>query len=208
MYGLTDTKDEIEAQVDAMLQQGLIQLSTSPFNSPVLLVHKKDGSWRFCVDYCYLNALTIKTAFPIPIFEQLMDELAGAEYFSTLDLLLGYHQIKLQEGEEYKTAFSTHVGHYEFRVVAFGMSGAPGTFQGAMNTTLKPLLRRCAIVSWSTASRWKNMWNTYARFSRCFLRTIGISNYLSVGSPKQRFLIWATLSVLVALPPTARRLKL
>lgn len=139
-------KDEIEAQVDKMLQQGIIQPSTSPFNSPVLLVRKKDGTWRFYVDYRYLNALTVKTSFPIPIFEQLMDELAGAKWFSTLDLLSGYHQIRLQEGEEYKTAFSTHVGHYEFKVVAFGLTGAPSTFQGAMNNTLKPLLRRCAIV--------------------------------------------------------------
>ena len=75
-----------------------------------------------------------------------MDELAGARYFSTLDLLSGYHQIRLKEGEEHKTVFSTHVGHYEFKVVAFGLSGAPGTFQGAMNNTLKPCLYRCAIV--------------------------------------------------------------
>jgi hypothetical protein len=75
-----------------------------------------------------------------------MDELAGGQYFSTLDLLSGYHQIRLKKGEEHKTAFSTHVGHYEFRVVAFGLSGTPATFQGAMNSTLKPCLRRCAIV--------------------------------------------------------------
>jgi hypothetical protein len=110
------------------------------------MVRNKDGTWRFCVNYRYLNALTVKTTFPILVFEQLMDELAGTRYFSTLDLLAGYHQIWLREGEEHKTAFSTHVGHYEFKVVAFGLSEAPATFQGAMNCTLKPCLRRCAIV--------------------------------------------------------------
>jgi transposase InsO family protein len=139
-------KDEIEKQVADMLAKGLIQPSLSEFSSPVLLVRKKDGSWRFCVDYRYLNALTLKSKFPIPIFEQLMDELAQAKWFSTLDLASGYHQIRLKAGEEYKTAFSTHHGHFEFKVVAFGLSGAPGTFQGAMNTTLAPLLRRCVLV--------------------------------------------------------------
>lgn len=139
-------KDEIEAQVDAMLQQGIIQPSSSPFNSPILLVRKKDKTWRFCVDHRYLNALIVKMTFPIPMFEQLMDEFSRARWFSTLDLLSSYHQIQMRPSEEYKTAFSTHVGHYEFRIMALGLSGVPGTFQGAMNTILKPLLRRCVIV--------------------------------------------------------------
>jgi hypothetical protein len=139
-------KDEIEAQVGDMLKKGIIQPSSSSFSSPVLLVRKKDGSFRFCVDYRYLNALTVKTRFPIPIFEHLIDELAGASWFSTLDLLSGYHQVRLKAGEEYKTAFQTHHGQFEFLVMAFGLSGAPATFQGAMNTTLRPLLRKCVIV--------------------------------------------------------------
>jgi len=139
-------KDEIEAQMADMLDKGLVQVSNSEFASPILLVKKKDGSWHFCVDYRYLNAVTIKSKFPILVFDQLMDELAKASWFSTIDFSLGYHQVRLNNGEEYKTAFQTHHSHFEFKVVAFGLCGAPGTFQGAMNTALAPFLRRCVVV--------------------------------------------------------------
>lgn len=139
-------KDEIEHQVAEMLTKGVIQPSVSAFSSPNLLVRKKDGLWRFCADYRYLNAVSVKSRFPIPVFDELMDELAQTKWFSSLDLNSGYHQIRLKAGEEFKTTFQTHFGHFEFKVVAFGLCGAPGTFQGAMNTTLAPLLRNCVLV--------------------------------------------------------------
>lgn len=139
-------KDEVEKQVADMLEKGIIQHSASAFASLVLLVKKKDGTWRFCVDYGYLNALTLKCKFPIPVFDELMDELAKATWFSTIDLSSSYHQVRMKQGEEFKTAFQIHFVLFEFRVMAFGLCGAPATFQGAMNTILAPLLRKCVPV--------------------------------------------------------------
>ncbi|WVZ95539.1 LOW QUALITY PROTEIN: hypothetical protein U9M48_041292 [Paspalum notatum var. saurae] len=139
-------KSEIEKQVSDMLSTGVIQPSTSSFSSPVLLVKKKDQSWRFCVDYRFLNALTVKSKFPILVIDELLDELAHASWFSCLDMRAGFHQIRLKPGEEYKTAFQTHFGHIEFTVMAFGLTGAPGTFQFAVNGTLAPALRKFALV--------------------------------------------------------------
>lgn len=139
-------KDEIERQVQNMLKEGIIQPSSSPFSSSVLLVKKKDKSWRFCVDFRHLNAITLKCKYPVPLIDDFLDELGKASWFTSLDLTAGYHQVRLKDGEAYKTAFQTHSGHYEFRVMAFGLSGGPATFQKAMNTTLASLLRKCVLV--------------------------------------------------------------
>lgn len=141
-----ELKNEIEKQVAEMLQSGVIQHSQSAWSSPALLVRKKDGTWRMCVDYRHLNNLTIKSKYPVPIIEELLDELSGSKWFTKLDLRAGYHQIRMAPGEEHKTAFQTHSGHFEYKVMSFGLTGAPTTFQGAMNQTLSSVLRKCALV--------------------------------------------------------------
>ena len=136
----------IEEELDRMLDAGLIESSDSPYASPVVLVTKKDGSPRFCVDYRGLNAKSVKNSWPIPNINDCLDCLSGGRYFSTLDLASGYHQCEIEEADRHKTAFVTHKGLFHFNVLAFGLCNAPATFENMMEKVLKGLQwERCIV---------------------------------------------------------------
>ena len=141
----------LEEHVTEQLGKDWLTTSTSAFGAPVLFVPKPDGSLRMCIDYRELNRITVKNKYPLPRIDDLMDNLSGAKYFSSLDLTSGYHQLVLPESDRHKTAFNTHFGKYEYKVLPMGLSNAPAVFQAAMhfiamNKVFGPLLNKCVCV--------------------------------------------------------------
>ncbi|EGD83143.1 hypothetical protein PTSG_12079 [Salpingoeca rosetta] len=136
----------IEETVQQFLKDGVIKPSFSPWASPVVLVKKKSGEWRFCVDYRKLNAVTVPDAFPMPRLDDTLDNMGGASFFTTLDLASAYHQCPLAEDARQKTAFITHTGLYEFQVVPFGLRNAPAFFQRSMQAALADVRNACIYL--------------------------------------------------------------
>lgn len=137
---------EVKKQLAELLEKGYIEPSSSPFGAPVLFVQKKDGSLRMCVDYRALNKLTVKNRYPLPRIDDLFDALQGATCFSSLDLMSGYHQIRVAPADVEKTAFRTPIGHFQFRVLPFGLCNAPATFQTEMNRIFGDELGKSLLV--------------------------------------------------------------
>jgi RNase H-like domain found in reverse transcriptase/Reverse transcriptase (RNA-dependent DNA polymerase)/Integrase zinc binding domain/Chromo (CHRromatin Organisation MOdifier) domain/gag-polyprotein putative aspartyl protease len=130
----------LKAYIDKNLKTGFIRPSTSPAASPTLWVGKKDGSKRLCIDYRDVNNATIKDCYPLPLINELQDRIQGMKYFTTLDLRNAYHLVRMKEGEEWKTAFRTRYGTYEYQVMPFGLTNAPATMQRLVNDTLHEYL--------------------------------------------------------------------
>jgi hypothetical protein len=140
---------ELKKQLEDLQSKGFIRPSVSPWGAPVLLVKKKDGKSRLCVDYRQLNKVTIKNRYPLPHIDDLMDQLKGATVFSKIDLKSGYHQIRVKEEDIPKTAFRTRYGHYEIYpnlVMPFGVTNAPAIFMDYMNRIFHPFLDKFVVV--------------------------------------------------------------
>ena len=139
-------RNKVDEMVQEMLVQEVIQPSQSPWASPIVLVKKKDGGMRFCIDYRRLNQVTKLDVFPLPRIDDTLDLLSGAKYFTTLDLASGYWQVCMDPASQEKTAFITYSGLYEFKKMPFGLVNAPATFQRLMEVVLTGLARDGCMV--------------------------------------------------------------
>ena len=126
-----------------LLDKNFIRISNSPAGAPVLFAKKPGGGLRFCVDYRKLNAMTRKDRYPLPLITETLRSLSKAKWFTKLDVIAAFHKIRIREGDEWKTAFRTRYGLYEYLVTPFGLTGAPATFQRYINWTIKDFLDFC-----------------------------------------------------------------
>ncbi|GKE09620.1 putative reverse transcriptase domain-containing protein [Tanacetum coccineum] len=137
---------ELSNQLQELADRGFIRPSTSPWGAPVLFVKKKDGSFRMFIDYRELNKLTVKNRYPLPMIDDLFDQLQGSSVYSKIDLRSGYHQLRVRDEDIPKTTFRTRYGHYEFQVRTFDLTNAPAVFMDLMNRVCKSYLDKFVIV--------------------------------------------------------------
>ena len=137
----------MKRQIQEILQKGHIQPISSPCGSPIVLVQKKDGAWRLCIDYRALNNITVWNRYPIPWIVDLLDQLQGVKYFSKIDLKFGYHQVLIEPLDVWKTSFKAKEGLFKWLVMPFGLTNAPTTFMRLMDDILRPFTNLAVLVN-------------------------------------------------------------
>ncbi|UYV63577.1 K02A2.6-like, partial [Cordylochernes scorpioides] len=179
-------REIIKEQIDEMLRDGIIRPSSSPWSFPVILVKKRDGKYRFCVDYRKLNDVTVKDVYPIPRIDEVLDTLQGSKYFSAIDLKSGYWQVEVEEKDKEKTAFTTAHGLYEFNVMPFGLCNAPATFERNMENMLGILRWQICLCYLDDVIIYSSDFSTYLKRIEAVLKCFREAN-LKLNNKKCQF---------------------
>jgi hypothetical protein len=167
---------KIKKQVHGLLEQGVIGPISSTCGSSIVMVPKKDGTWRMCIDYQALNKIMVKNRYPLPRIDDLLDQLKNVVYFTKLDLCSGYHQIRVAEQDAWKTTFKTKQGLFEWLVMLFGLCNAPTTFMHVMNDVFRPFLDEFVIVYLDDILIFSGAWDEHVRHVNQVLDTLQREN--------------------------------
>eukprot|EP00253_Pinus_taeda_P027721 PITA_27721 len=155
-----------------LLQKGHIHLSSSSYGSPIVLVQKKDGTWRLCIDYRALNNITVCNRYPIPWSDDLLDQLKGAKYFNNINLKSGYHQVLIEPSDVWKTTFKAKEGFFEWLVIPFGLTNAPVPFMRLMDDILQPFTNSFVVVYMDDILILSQSWEEHLQHIRQVLQTL------------------------------------
>ena len=155
--------DEIMHQIQEILQKGHIKPSSSACGSPIVLVQKKDETWRLYIDYRALNKITVRNRYPIPRIDDLLDQLKGEKFFGKIDLKFGYHQIPIEPTDVWKTTFKSKEGPFEWMFMPFGLTNSLATFMRMMDDILWPFTNSCVVVYLDDILIFSKNWEEYLK---------------------------------------------
>jgi hypothetical protein len=164
--------EEIKQRIQEMLHKGKICPSSSPCESPIMLVQKKDGTWKLCIDYRALNKIKVRNWYLIPQIDNLLDQLTGAKYFSKIDLKSGYHQVTKEQTDVWKTAFKSKEGLFEWLVMPFGLTNAPATFMRMIDDILRPFTNTFLVVYLDDILIYNKTWVEHLQHIQQVLHTL------------------------------------